>query len=164
VRQWQGMKQMQNGFSLFLKKQGITYQKSDLILDGGNAVENYHGKVIVTDRFLQDNKLSKSDAISKLKALLKVEHVAVIPSDDPEGLAHADGMLMFVDENTLVINRYDEPFRSSVLDELNNAFPDIKIVEIDVEFDTEVWDEDFPSACGIYTNALISKNYIYLPL
>lgn len=113
---------------------------------------------------MQDNKLSKSDAISKLKVLLKVEHVAIIPSDDPEGLAHADGMLMFVDENTLVVNRYDEPFRSSALNELKNAFPDIKIVEIDVEFDTEVWDEDFPSACVIYTNALITNNYIYLPL
>ena len=96
--------------------------------------------------------------------MLHVDNVAIIPSDDPEGLGHADGMVMFIDESTLIINRYDEPFRSDLIRELESVFGDIKIVEIEVAYDDEVWDEYYSSACGLNINSLVTNDFIYMPV
>ncbi len=154
---------VQDGFINFTDEHGIKYQVSKLILDGGNLVDNYKDKVIVTDRFLEDNKLSNDKAVQTLKKLLGASQVAVIPSDDSEGLAHADGMAMFLDNNTVALNKYEEPFRSDVMNALNNAFPGVKVVEIETKFNDSVWDERFGSACGIYTNSIVTDKFIYLP-
>lgn len=155
---------VQDRFIRFTDKLGIEYDYTNLILDGGNVVDNHKDKAIVTRRFLEDNNLTKADAKIKLKNLLGVERVAIIPSDDPQGLAHADGMVMFIDDNTIALNKYNEPFRSRVIRELNSAFPSIKIIEIDVEFDEEVWDKKFSSACGINVNSLVTNDFIYMPV
>ncbi|MDJ0735784.1 MAG: agmatine deiminase family protein [Nostocaceae cyanobacterium] len=155
---------VQKGFVKFTDKLGIRYKYTDLILDGGNLVDNHQDKAIVTERFLEDNKLTKANAKKELKKLLDVSKVAIIPADDVDGLAHADGMAMFIDENTVVVNRYNEPFRSQVIKELKFAFPGIKIIEIAVNFDEEVWDERFSSACGINANSLVTNNFIYMPV
>ena len=93
-----------------------------------------------------------------MKQLLHAREVAILPPDD-DWLAHSDGMVMFAEENTLIINRYDEPLRSEVLDELNRAFPGIKIVEIEADWD----DSAAGSACGINVNATVTPNFIYMP-
>lgn len=154
---------VQEGFSKFAKKLGLEYSGTELILDGGNLVDNYKDKVIVTDRFLEDNNLTRAEAVRALKDLLHVELVAIIPSDDPEGLAHADGMAMFIEKGTIALNKYKEPFRGRVIKELKKSFPGIKIVEIKTTFDDSEWDERFSSACGIYTNSIVTEDHIYLP-
>ena len=53
---------VQNGFNIFAEKNGIDYPYTDLILDGGNVVDNHKGKVVITDRFLIDNSLNKNQA------------------------------------------------------------------------------------------------------
>jgi agmatine/peptidylarginine deiminase len=155
---------VQMGFVKFTDNLGINYPYIDLILDGGNVVDNHKDKVIVTDRFLEDNHLNYSQAKTRLKKQLNLASVAIIPTDDPEGLAHADGMVMFIDDNTVVINRYDEPFRNHMIQELTSSFPNLKIVEIDADFDQEVWDAQFSSACGIHVNSLVTPNFIYMPV
>ena len=154
---------VQKGFNKFAKKLGIEYSGTELILDGGNLVDNYEDKIIVTDRFLEDNELTREEGVRALKELLHAEHVAIIPSDDPGGLAHADGMAMFIETNTIALNKYEEPFRSRVIKELKKSFPGIKIVEIETKFDDSEWDDRFSSACGIYTNSIVTEGYIYLP-
>ena len=155
---------MQKQFNKFTKKLGISYLTSALKLDGGNVVDNYNDKAIVTERFLKDNGLSKAEGKEKLKKILSVKSVAIIPSDDESGLAHADGMLMFIDENTLALNRYDEPLRSDILKELTSSFSKIKIIEVETRYDEDDWDPGFSSACGIYTNSIVTNKYIYVPI
>ncbi len=154
---------VQDGFNIFAEKQGADFPYTDLILDGGNVVDNHKGKVVVSDRFLKDNNLNKEQARQKLKKTLHATQIAIIPTDDPEGLAHADGMLMFIDDNTLVVNRYEEPYRTEIIQELKMSFPSINIVEINVEWDDSVWDKKFSSACGIYVNSLMTEQNIYMP-
>ena len=156
--------QVQKQFNKFTKKLGISYLTSILKLDGGNVVDNYNDKAIVTERFLKDNGLSKAEGKEKLKKLLSVKSVAIIPSDDESGLAHADGMLMFIDENTLALNRYDEPLRSEILKELTSSFSKIKIIEVETHYEEDDWDPGFSSACGIYTNSIVTNKYIYVPI
>jgi agmatine deiminase len=155
---------VQEGFNSFSEKFGIDFPYTDLILDGGNVVDNHNGKAVVTDRFLKDNHLDKTKAKQILKKALHAEQVAIIPADDAKGLAHADGMVMFIDHNTLALNQYEEPYRTEILKELKTSFPSIKIIEIDATWDDSVWDKNFSSACGIYVNSLMTKQNIYMPI
>ena len=154
---------VQKQFARQIKAMRLTARSSRYILDGGNFVGDDAGKVIVTDRFLKDNGFSKERGIAVLKRTTKATQVAIIPTDDPDGLAHADGMVMFTDPNTLFVNAYREPLRSDILRELRRAFPAVKIIELPFRPDNTVWDPDFPSACGIYVNATVTDNAVYLP-
>jgi hypothetical protein len=126
-------------------------------------VDNHKGKFVTTNRFLIHNNLSKDQAKQILKKKLHPQEVAIIPVDDPKGLAQTNGMIMFIDENTLVLNLYEESSRSDIIQELKISFSSINIVEINAEWDDSIWDKKFSSACGIYVNSLMTKQNIYLP-
>ena len=51
---------------------------------------------------------------------------------DEEYLGHSDGMVMFTDNNTVIMNDYNEEpdFKAEVLTALREAMPVIKIHEI----------------------------------
>lgn len=149
---------MQDGFNAFSAKQGFGYSKANYFLDGGNIVDNYAGRIVTTERFLEDNHLSKEEGKVVLKRLLDADEVAILPPDE-DILAHSDGMVMFAEDDTIIVNRYDEPLRTEILDELKTAFPGIKIVEVEVAWD---FDEE-GSACGVNVNATVTANYIYMP-
>ncbi len=154
---------VQKQFRKMAKRAKVSYKKKRYILDGGNFVSNNKDKIIVTDRFLEDNNRDKGRGLRVLRKLFKTSQIAIIPNDDPEGLAHVDGMVMFTDENTLFVNQYDEPFRTHVMAELQRAFDDITIIECPVQWDKEIWDPAFSSACGVYVNAVVTNQAIYLP-
>ncbi len=156
--------EVQNSFNLFADYYNIQRSSSSLLLDGGNLVDNYNGKVITTTRFMTDNGLTKDAAIQQLKTLLNATDVAIIEPDEPV-LAHADGMVMWADENTLLVNDYsDDPqFRTTVLNELQSSFPGTSIVEVPVVFANNGW-PGFESACGVNVNSLVTFNNIYVPV
>ena len=141
-------KEVQDSFNSFLRTTGLSPKSTPLILDGGNVVDNHKGRVVVTDRFLEDNNLTYEEGKAELKKHLNATEVAIVPNDDPEGLAHADGMLMFVEENTILLNEYqDQVFLNEVKDELEFSFPGIKIVTVPVDF----------------LNAVLTNETIYIP-
>ena len=154
---------LQRDFNHILKRAGVSFPKAHddghhLMLDGGNIVDSYEGRVIATTRFLEDNELSMVEGVQLLKDHLGATEVALIPSDDPY-LAHSDGMVMFTDHDTLFLNAYDEPLRSHVMTRLREAFPGVKLIELEAD-----WDEsDETSACGINLNATVTDNFIYMP-
>ncbi len=156
----------QDSFADFADKYGINRKQSDLIIDGGNIVDNYAGNYITTTRFAKDNKLSYTQAKEKLKQTLKAKSVAILEPDE-EVLAHSDGMVMWLDEKTLLVNQYtDKAFRKLVLDELNASFPDAKIIEVPVEYGKNKkgeW-EGFESACGVNLNSVVTFKNIYVPV
>ncbi len=152
---------VQWSFVDFTDKFGLTYDYQDWVLDGGNIVDNNKDRVITTERFLEDNNLSIAQGKQVLKQILGVSYVSIIPYDD-EVMGHADGMVMFSDDNTVLVNQYDEPFRSQVINTLKADLPNTKIVEVDTDFDEGVWDV-FASACGINLNSTVTDSYIYVP-
>lgn len=156
---------VQDKFNAFVKKYDIQFSKSSYILDGGNFVDNYNGRAILSDRFLSDNNLSYQAAKDYLQNDLGLDQVAIIPNDDPNGLAHADGQVMFIDDNTVAVTDYNEPaYQATIETELYAAFPGIQIITIPTIFDTTVWDPNFGSSCGIHINSTVTHNYIYLPI
>lgn len=155
---------VQAGFTRYAKYRGLEFQTCPYVLDGGNLVDNGSDKAIVTDRFLDDNRLDRSEAIAVLREWLGVEQVAILPADPEDRLAHADGMAAFIASNVVAATRYDGPFRTTVLGELRAAFPDVDIVEIESPAGgPPAADAAFGSAHGLYVNAVVTARHLYVP-
>lgn len=159
-------RQTQDQWNTFADRYDIQRVKSDYLLDGGNIVDNYHGKAITTSRFLTDNNLSYEQAKEELKSLLNCNQVAIVEPDE-DGLAHSDGMVMWMDSTHLLVNDYSAfpSYRDSVIDELEYSFPNVNIIEMPVQWeegDNPDW-EGFSSACGVHLNSVLTKHYIYVP-
>ena len=155
---------IQSSFNRFARQNDLQFEKSTLILDGGNVVDNNSDMIIVTERILEDNpEWSEAKIRDELKYLLEVDNIAIIPQEEGEPMGHADGIVMFVAEDVVVVNTYGEPFRSEVISALKKDLPDVEIVEIEADYSLEVW-KDFVSACGINLNSTVTTNYIYMPV
>ena len=140
--------------------------ETDLLNDGGNYVDDGFGRAVLSRKFLRDNRLSESRARTALKELLGLDYVAFIESDEQGGLEHADGVVAFIDENTLIVNSYpeDQRYQADLEADLRAGLPGVTIHRIVTPYDgSQIYDERFGSACGLYTNALVTPNRIYLP-
>lgn len=84
---------------------GLKTQKTEIILDGGNVVKSDNA-VIMTDKVVQENKVkfTRSQLIKKLEELFETDKIILIPWDRLENFGHADGMLRFIDNDTVLIN------------------------------------------------------------
>jgi len=156
---------VEKSFLNFTLENNLQFQNSALKVDGGNVVDNDLDKIILTDKVLERNpKLSSSQIVAKLQQALGVSEVAIIPMDE-EYLGHSDGMVMFLDEKTVVMNDYhQEPdFKMAVLSALQKQLSGIKVHEIMGAGYGEHYG-DYASACGIYVNSVVTENYIYLPV
>lgn len=145
---------------------GLAVTATDLLNDGGNFVDDYAGNVVVSRKFLKDNDLSEDEARAALIRLAGVENVAFITADEQGGLEHADGVVSFVDTNTLIINSYteDPAYARQLRQDLERGLPGVSIHEVVTPYDgSDIYDERFGSACGLYTNALVTPDRIYFP-
>jgi agmatine deiminase len=78
-------------------------RQSNLLLDGGNVIRA-RNKVILTDKVVVENpSLSKAKPLSELRELFEIETIIIIPRDPLDFTGHADGMVRFVDEDTVLI-------------------------------------------------------------
>ncbi len=158
--------EVQEVFAAFAEEVGLEFSETGLINDGGNFVDDYAGHAVISRKFLRDNKLNESVAREKVRAVTGAKHVAFIEADEQGGLEHADGVVSFIDENTLIINAYpDDPeYASEVKAVLKASLPGVAIHEIIAPYDdSKIYDERFGSACGLYTNALVTPERIYFP-
>jgi len=158
---------VQEEFATFISDTGLMFQESDLLNDGGNFVDDYAGNVVISRKFLTDNNLTEDEARQQLRDLdIGIENVAFIQVDTLDYLGHADGMVSFIDENILLVNDTpDDPeMMQQLRADLERGLPNVQIHTVVTPFnEDEVYDDVFGSACGLYTNALVTPNHIYLP-
>lgn len=162
----QESQEVQGSFSAFADQHQLQRHSTGLLLDGGNIVDNYAGRVITTTRFMEDNGLSYDEAKQALAEWLNADEVAILEPDE-DVLAHSDGMISWIDEDVLLVNDYthEAAFRKLILDELRSSFPGIEIIEVPVEYQSNApgeWD-GFESACGVNLNAVLTYENIYVP-
>ena len=161
-------KLIQESFNAFANRHDVKRNRSELLIDGGNVVDNYAGRIISGERFLEDNRLNRPAGKRVLGKLLGAQEVAIIPPDE-EVLAHADGMVMWLDTNTLLVNDYtaaNDKYHQSVLSELKESFPSVKIVTTPMRYRPNppgVW-KGFNSACGVHVNSAVTFKNIYVPV
>lgn len=153
----------QAGFDGLASQYGLRFERSNLILDGGNLVD-HNDKAIVTARVLEDNpQLTRDEIVAALKSALGLAHLAIIPEEEGEATGHSDGMVLWASADTLLVNIYPEPFRTQVLTALSDGLPDVKVVEVEANYSSDLW-KDFASACGLNVNAIATSRYFYVPV
>lgn len=147
------------------KANGISPIFSDIRIDGGNVVL-YGEKAILTDRIFSENpEYEKDNLVAELERLLKAK-VYIIPSysisEDVTG--HADGMVRFIDENTILGNNLSNDYEyikkgiTKVCKEATLEYIDVPYFMLKKDHKHEM------NAMGIYVNYLEVDNIIVLPV
>ena len=130
----------------------------DLNLDGGNIVFSPSQKtVIISDRVISENPnwikdgWSEDDIIGYLEQKLGEPRVIMIPAlpTEEDMTGHADGMVRFLNENTVLVNDIDDDLEREITTVLENA--GLKVVPF-----------PYSDEC-CYINYLDTEKYIFLP-
>lgn len=132
---------------------------TDINLDGGNvAFSPSKEKVIISDRVYSENpSWHKAELTAKLAKLLEA-NVIIIPSLKSDMTGHADGMVRFVNENTVVANAPLSPFGFET--KVKKALQNHGIEVLDFPY----FDSNGDSAIGCYLNFLETEQAIFLPV
>ncbi|PHR56958.1 MAG: peptide ABC transporter permease [Robiginitomaculum sp.] len=157
---------VQKTFAEMLETADLSFAESDLLNDGGNFVDDYAGNVVISRKFLRDNHLSEGTARQAILSLGGVTNVAFIEADEQGGLEHADGVVAFIGPNSLVVNSYptDPAYAAQLHADLRAGLPGVVITELVTPYDgSQIYDQRFGSACGLYTNMLVTPERIYFP-
>lgn len=144
----------------------LNISESDINLDGGNVLI-CDGRAILSDRVFSENPNMDKETLKKeLSKLLECE-IIIIPalkSQNEDFTGHADGMVRFVDRNTIIGNERKPNEYQYMKDGLQKAIDTFNLTYIDVPF-LEDKDSNHPdSAIGIYVNYLEVNDLIVLPV
>lgn len=145
------------------KGNDINPKYSNIRLDGGNIV-NWSDRAIITDRVFDENPeyISKTKLISKIENLLGVE-IIIIPQIKSDMTGHADGLVRFIDRNTILGNNRLKEFKYWK-NGMNKVLMEYGIEYVDIPF-LEHKDKKHPyNAIGCYVNYLEVGNLIVLPI
>lgn len=136
-------------------------EETDIVLDGGNVVHR-NNKAILCDKIFKENpKYSRKELISKLRKLLKVDQLILVPQQPSDFIGHADGMVRFLDDSTVIINDYSkekEHFQRAFKLALDNAGLDYIEIPYNPYDNTKTI-----QANGIYINYLQVGENIIVP-
>lgn len=140
---------------------GIKRESSSIILDGGNVIKG-NNTVIMCDKVFRENPgISKSKLIVELHELFEVEKIVFVPQDPDDFTGHADGMVRFVDDKTVIVNAYPPNYRPMFQKDfrasLHNAGFDCR----EISYSPDESSND--SAKGLYINYLQMENVIIVP-
>ena len=149
----------------WLKKLDVT--SSNINLDGGNVLI-CEDRAILSDRIFSENpNYDKDTLIEELSTLLECKDIIIIPalkSKDEDFTGHVDGMVRFVNRNTILGNERRTNEYKYMREGLQNAIDKYNLTYIDMPF-FEDKDQKHPdSAIGIYVNYLEVNNLIVLPI
>lgn len=135
---------------------------SDINLDGGNVLI-CDGRAILSDRIFSENpNYEKDSLINELSKLLECE-IIIIPAQKGDMTGHADGMVRFVDRNTILGNDRVKEFQNWTKG-IQKVIDQYKLTYIDIPF-FEDKDRKHPiSAIGIYVNYLEVNDLIVIPI
>ena len=157
----------------------INTERSNLILDGGNFINNGQGSAIVTNRVIRDNEtLSICEIKHIFKKQLNISNLIFLPVEPSDMTGHIDGMVRFVDEQTVIVGSYPDKYEKSynIIDEedykigkifldkiaytLNKTF---KVIRIENSIPINEETNGIASAYGNYINYLRIGNKILIP-
>ena len=135
----------------------VTY--SNINLDGGNVVFSpSRSKAVITDRVFSENpKYDKNTLLLELENLLEAE-IIIIPSLESDMTGHADGVVRFVNDNTVIGNA--SPYKNGYEQKVKRVLKKHGVSVIDFPY----FNSAGISAVGSYLNFLETENHIFLPI
>lgn len=135
--------------------------KSDIVLDGGNVTKTTD-KVIMCDKiFIENPHYSRRQLLDKLRELFEVDKLYFVPQQPKDFTGHADGMVRFLDNNTVIINDHSKEkpeFQRAFKIALDNAGLDY----IEIPYNP-YGNKTYGQANGDYINFLQMQNTIIIP-
>jgi len=145
------------------KANGIKPTFSDINLDGGNVLI-CGNRAIISDRVFSENPdIKEEDLKAELSHLLEAE-IIIIPAQKDDFTGHADGMVRFVNCDTILGNDRAEEFKYW-REKMDKVLSTYHLQYIDVPFFYGYKDKAHPEhAIGIYVNYLEVDNLIVVPV
>ncbi len=141
---------------------GIEAQFSDINLDGGNVLI-CDGRAILSNRIFSENSnWDKKKLVNELSKLLECE-IIIIPAENDDMTGHADGMVRFVNRNTILGNKLADEYKYW-REGMEKVIEQYGLKYIDVPFFLPKDPKHPHSAIGIYVNYLEVNNLIVLPV
>ena len=153
----------------------IKFVPSEIIMDGG-AIEIYNRKAIISDKVLTENTTSWEKGrpliFDKIKELLDLDEIIVVPAYPFDEYGHVDGMIRFINENTVLINdlsKEDEIMSKEQSLYNQNRYKTWKqnfsdsLANAGLKTKTLLCIGDGESAKGLYMNFLRLKTCIIMP-
>lgn len=136
---------------------------SDINLDGGNVLL-CGDRAVISDRVFSENPdRDKQSLIAELANLLEAE-IIIIPSQRKDMTGHADGMVRFIDRNTLLGNDRSMEYKYWTKG-INAVIRQHAMHYVDMPFFQTYKDPKHPEqSIGIYVNYLEVSNLIILPV
>ena len=140
---------------------GISREHSNIILDGGNVIKN-EGTVIMCDKVFRENpRIDRAELITQLHELFEVEKLVFIPQDPEDFTGHADGMVRFIDDKTVIVNNYREHYRPLFQKEFRASLKKAGLEYIELTYGPD--ETSTESAKGLYINFLEIGNTVIVP-
>lgn len=136
---------------------GLRFEESQINLDGGNVISTAN-KVIICDKIFGENiHLNKNELCKQLRELFQIDELIFVSWEGKEidFTGHADGMVRFIDEHTVLINDY-----SYHQNGLKKALTEAKLEWIPLPCDSG---KGYESAIGYYINYLQMEQRIIMP-
>jgi agmatine deiminase len=139
------------------------YRKARLVVDGGNIVSAV-SRAILTDKVYTENSGRNRREIRRmLEDALQAECI-IIPRPPFDPVGHADGVVRFLDEDTVLVNDYravDDAYGRKVRAILRRHR--LECVPVPYFIENRVTD-GIPSAAGCYINYLRTEKQLVLPV
>lgn len=140
---------------------GIETIKSNIVIDGGNVTKTTD-KVIMTDRIFKDNPtFERKELIYELQKHFQIEKLFFVPEQAKDFTGHSDGMVRFIDEQTVIVNDY-----KGEKEEFSRAF-EIAIHNTGLDYIKIPYNpysnKNYNQANGDYINYLQMENTIFIP-
>lgn len=141
----------------------INAKFSEINIDGGNVLL-CDGRAILSDRIFSENPDWNHDELVREVSKLLESEVIIIPAQHGDMTGHADGMVRFVNKDTILGNRLADEYKYW-REGMQKVIVQYGLRYIDVPFLTDTKDAKHPiSAIGIYVNYLEVNDLIVLPV
>lgn len=135
--------------------------ESSIKIDGGNVIKAKNW-VILTDKIFEENSnLSKNQLLTELEKLFGIE-IIIIPHDPIDFTGHADGIVRYYTNDTVLINRYNPKDNEGFQKSLKTALKSHGLKTIEIPYNP-YQNSNIDSADGLYINYLQMENFILLP-
>lgn len=136
----------------------LSTQHLDLILDGGNVVKSSSSVVLTEKIFYENPNFTKHQILAQLEIFFQTDRIIIIPWDRHDICGHADGMLRFINEDTVLLQGffldYPSAFQSKLKRALHQKKLNIKYLNFNKKVNSTNW---------AYLNFLQTKDIMMLP-
>jgi agmatine/peptidylarginine deiminase len=132
---------------------------SSLILDGDNIIKSDNSLILTDKIYFENTSLSKYELERKIKDTFEIENLIILPWDRADRFGHADGMVRFINNETVLIQGYYREMSLKFQRKFFGALEDAGLNWLELKFDFEY---QHPNNWA-YINFLQTKDYILVP-